>query len=165
MLTAYISVLVSQGRSWLNYMAILSRRSAHAVKLSMIYLYYILFRSMYHLSIKFLFSRLGLFKWLFSVWRYLRDFEIETIGLKDTPRRCSDKNCGARLKDTVLDWDVSTCTFYMLSYKFFYRNISFGNRKYCEILPLANGSSMKHYRFSCYIVLWAVFFNFFITGK
>jgi mono-ADP-ribosyltransferase sirtuin 6 len=39
---------------------------------------------------------------------YLRDFEIETIGLKDTPRRCSDKNCGARLKDTVLDWEVST---------------------------------------------------------
>jgi len=38
---------------------------------------------------------------------YLRDFEIETIGLKDTPRRCSDKNCGARLKDTVLDWEVS----------------------------------------------------------
>lgn len=37
---------------------------------------------------------------------YLRDFEIETIGLKDTPRRCSDKNCGARLKDTVLDWEV-----------------------------------------------------------
>ncbi|RCV32840.1 hypothetical protein SEVIR_7G021900v4 [Setaria viridis] len=36
---------------------------------------------------------------------YLRDFEIETIGLKDTPRRCSDKNCGARLKDTVLDWE------------------------------------------------------------
>ncbi|GJN13001.1 hypothetical protein PR202_ga31334 [Eleusine coracana subsp. coracana] len=36
---------------------------------------------------------------------YLRDFEIETIGLKDTPRRCSDKKCGARLKDTVLDWE------------------------------------------------------------
>ncbi|XP_044964136.1 NAD-dependent protein deacetylase SRT1 isoform X1 [Hordeum vulgare subsp. vulgare] len=36
---------------------------------------------------------------------YLRDFEIETIGLKDTPRRCADKNCGARLKDTVLDWE------------------------------------------------------------
>ncbi|VAH25700.1 unnamed protein product [Triticum turgidum subsp. durum] len=36
---------------------------------------------------------------------YLRDFEIETIGLKDTPRRCTDKNCGARLKDTVLDWE------------------------------------------------------------
>lgn len=36
---------------------------------------------------------------------YLRDFEIETIGLKDTPRRCSDKNCGTRLKDTVLDWE------------------------------------------------------------
>ncbi|XP_062184482.1 NAD-dependent protein deacetylase SRT1 isoform X3 [Phragmites australis] len=36
---------------------------------------------------------------------YLRDFEIETVGLKDTPRRCSDKNCGARLKDTVLDWE------------------------------------------------------------
>ncbi|KAL6660444.1 hypothetical protein ACP70R_001990 [Stipagrostis hirtigluma subsp. patula] len=36
---------------------------------------------------------------------YLRDFEIETIGLKDTPRRCTDKKCGARLKDTVLDWE------------------------------------------------------------
>lgn len=142
MLTAYISVLVSQGRSWLNYMAILSRRSAHAVKLSMIYLYYILFRSMYHLSIKFLFSRLGLFKWLFSVWRYLRDFEIETIGLKDTPRRCSDKNCGARLKDTVLDWDVSTCTFYMLSYKFF-----------IEIFHLAIGSTVKYYLWQME-VLW-----------
>uniref|UniRef100_A0A0A9EY33 Uncharacterized protein n=1 Tax=Arundo donax TaxID=35708 RepID=A0A0A9EY33_ARUDO len=34
MLTVYTFVLVSQGRSWLNYMAILSRRSAHAVKLS-----------------------------------------------------------------------------------------------------------------------------------
>nr|CAB3495004.1 unnamed protein product [Digitaria exilis] len=54
---------------------------------------------------------------------YLRDFEIETIGLKDTPRRCSGKNCGARLKDTVLDWEVSTTsstvklqTFYLAKY-------------------------------------------------
>ncbi|BBN67377.1 sirtuin 1 [Prunus dulcis] len=36
---------------------------------------------------------------------YLRDFEVETIGLKETSRRCSDKKCGARLKDTVLDWE------------------------------------------------------------
>ncbi|TYK07969.1 NAD-dependent protein deacetylase SRT1 isoform X2 [Cucumis melo var. makuwa] len=37
--------------------------------------------------------------------RYLRDFEVETIGLKDTSRRCSDANCGAKLRDTVLDWE------------------------------------------------------------
>ncbi|XP_031744759.1 uncharacterized protein LOC101212255 isoform X6 [Cucumis sativus] len=36
---------------------------------------------------------------------YLRDFEVETIGLKDTSRRCSDANCGAKLRDTVLDWE------------------------------------------------------------
>ncbi|XP_024160627.1 NAD-dependent protein deacetylase SRT1 isoform X2 [Rosa chinensis] len=36
---------------------------------------------------------------------YMRDFEVETIGLKETSRRCSDKKCGARLKDTVLDWE------------------------------------------------------------
>ncbi|XAR56794.1 hypothetical protein NMG60_11037390 [Bertholletia excelsa] len=36
---------------------------------------------------------------------YVRDFEVETIGLKETPRRCSDVACGARLKDTVLDWE------------------------------------------------------------
>uniref|UniRef100_A0ACD5Z268 Uncharacterized protein n=1 Tax=Avena sativa TaxID=4498 RepID=A0ACD5Z268_AVESA len=36
---------------------------------------------------------------------YLRDFEIETIGLKDTLRRCTVKKCGGRLKDTVLDWE------------------------------------------------------------
>ncbi|XP_058219943.1 NAD-dependent protein deacetylase SRT1-like isoform X3 [Rhododendron vialii] len=36
---------------------------------------------------------------------YLRDFEVETIGLKETSRRCSDVNCGAKLKDTVLDWE------------------------------------------------------------
>ncbi|PKU64236.1 NAD-dependent protein deacetylase SRT1 isoform X1 [Dendrobium catenatum] len=35
---------------------------------------------------------------------YLRDFEVETIGMKLTPRRCSDVKCGARLRDTVLDW-------------------------------------------------------------
>jgi mono-ADP-ribosyltransferase sirtuin 6 len=36
----------------------------------------------------------------------LRDFEVETIGLKETSRRCSDEKCGAKLKDTVLDWEV-----------------------------------------------------------
>lgn len=36
---------------------------------------------------------------------YVRDFEVETIGLKETPRRCSDAACGARLRDTVLDWE------------------------------------------------------------
>ncbi|KAJ0053939.1 hypothetical protein Pint_01825 [Pistacia integerrima] len=36
---------------------------------------------------------------------YLRDFEIETIGKKRTPRRCSDVKCGVRLNDTVLDWE------------------------------------------------------------
>lgn len=39
-------------------------------------------------------------------WRYMRDFEIETIGLKETARRCSKVGCGARLRDTVLDWEV-----------------------------------------------------------
>ncbi|KAK9285450.1 hypothetical protein L1049_024643 [Liquidambar formosana] len=36
---------------------------------------------------------------------YLRDFEVETIGMKKTSRRCSDVKCHARLKDTVLDWE------------------------------------------------------------
>eukprot|EP01018_Ginkgo_biloba_P023113 Gb_02893 [translate_table: standard] len=36
---------------------------------------------------------------------YVRDFEVETIGLKETGRRCSDQNCGGKLKDTVLDWE------------------------------------------------------------
>ncbi|CAN4103912.1 unnamed protein product [Withania somnifera] len=36
---------------------------------------------------------------------YMRDFEIETIGLKETARRCSKVGCSARLKDTVLDWE------------------------------------------------------------
>ncbi|KAK4355165.1 hypothetical protein RND71_024136 [Anisodus tanguticus] len=36
---------------------------------------------------------------------YMRDFEIETIGLKETARRCSKVGCGSRLKDTVLDWE------------------------------------------------------------
>lgn len=35
---------------------------------------------------------------------YVRDFEVETIGLKETLRRCSAAACGARLRDTVLDW-------------------------------------------------------------
>lgn len=36
---------------------------------------------------------------------YLRDFEVETIGLKETSRRCSKKKCGGKLRDTVLDWE------------------------------------------------------------
>ncbi|KAL4342466.1 hypothetical protein GQ457_08G007730 [Hibiscus cannabinus] len=36
---------------------------------------------------------------------YLRDFEVETIGLKETSRQCSDEKCGAKLRDTVLDWE------------------------------------------------------------
>lgn len=36
---------------------------------------------------------------------YIRDFEIETIGMKQTSRRCSSLKCGAKLKDTVLDWE------------------------------------------------------------
>ncbi|KAJ0986850.1 hypothetical protein J5N97_005206 [Dioscorea zingiberensis] len=36
---------------------------------------------------------------------YVRDFEIETIGMKVTSRRCSNSDCGAKLRDTVLDWE------------------------------------------------------------
>ncbi|MED6115051.1 ditrans,polycis-polyprenyl diphosphate synthase [Stylosanthes scabra] len=36
---------------------------------------------------------------------YFCDFEVETIGLKETSRRCSDEKCGARLRDTVFDWE------------------------------------------------------------
>ncbi|KAG6522181.1 hypothetical protein ZIOFF_019318 [Zingiber officinale] len=36
---------------------------------------------------------------------YVRDFEVETIGMKETSRRCSDTNCGAKLRDSVLDWE------------------------------------------------------------
>ncbi|KAK9077410.1 hypothetical protein SSX86_005747 [Deinandra increscens subsp. villosa] len=35
---------------------------------------------------------------------YVRDFEVETIGLKETSRRC-DPKCGAKLRDSVLDWE------------------------------------------------------------
>ncbi|CAK7324497.1 unnamed protein product [Dovyalis caffra] len=45
---------------------------------------------------------------------YLRDFEVETIGLKETSRRCSDVKCGAKLKDTVLDWEDALPTKEML---------------------------------------------------
>ncbi|GLT83690.1 hypothetical protein SLE2022_019640 [Rubroshorea leprosula] len=31
--------------------------------------------------------------------------EVETIGLKETSRRCSNVDCGVKLKDTVLDWE------------------------------------------------------------
>ncbi|XP_078431814.1 sirtuin 1 isoform X2 [Wolffia australiana] len=36
---------------------------------------------------------------------YIRDFEIETIGMKETSRRCSNLTCGANLLDSVLDWE------------------------------------------------------------
>ncbi|KAL9261818.1 NAD-dependent protein deacetylase SRT1-like protein [Drosera capensis] len=36
---------------------------------------------------------------------YVRDFEVETIGLKETSRRCCHVACGAKLRDTVLDWE------------------------------------------------------------
>ncbi|KAI3820459.1 hypothetical protein L1987_08006 [Smallanthus sonchifolius] len=36
---------------------------------------------------------------------YFRDFEIESVGLKETPRRCSNADCDVKLKDTVLDWE------------------------------------------------------------
>ncbi|KAI8026896.1 NAD-dependent protein deacetylase SRT1 [Camellia lanceoleosa] len=36
---------------------------------------------------------------------YLRDFEVEIIGLKKTSKSCSDVNCREKLKDTVLDWE------------------------------------------------------------
>ncbi|KAL5974371.1 ditrans,polycis-polyprenyl diphosphate synthase [Asimina triloba] len=36
---------------------------------------------------------------------YIRDFEVETIGMKKTSRRCSSQDCGEKLKDTVLDWE------------------------------------------------------------
>uniref|UniRef100_A0A1D1Z5L9 NAD-dependent protein deacetylase SRT1 n=1 Tax=Anthurium amnicola TaxID=1678845 RepID=A0A1D1Z5L9_9ARAE len=38
-------------------------------------------------------------------FEYIRDFEIETIGMRETSRRCSDLKCGAKLRDTVLDWE------------------------------------------------------------
>jgi hypothetical protein len=38
--------------------------------------------------------------------RYIRDFEVETIGMKATGRRCSQPRCRGKLKDTVLDWEV-----------------------------------------------------------
>ncbi|KAH7576607.1 hypothetical protein JRO89_XS01G0117000 [Xanthoceras sorbifolium] len=31
--------------------------------------------------------------------------QIETIGMKKTPRRCADVQCGDRLRDTVVDWE------------------------------------------------------------
>ncbi|KAG9448560.1 hypothetical protein H6P81_008525 [Aristolochia fimbriata] len=36
---------------------------------------------------------------------YLRDFEVETIGMKETSRRCSNDKCDTKLIDTVLDWE------------------------------------------------------------
>ncbi|XP_028093531.1 NAD-dependent protein deacetylase SRT1-like isoform X12 [Camellia sinensis] len=44
----------------------------------------------------------SLINWL---CRYFWDFEVETIGLKETPRSCSSDGCGARLKDTAVDWE------------------------------------------------------------
>eukprot|EP00243_Klebsormidium_subtile_P010988 TRINITY_DN604_c0_g1_i2.p1 TRINITY_DN604_c0_g1~~TRINITY_DN604_c0_g1_i2.p1 ORF type:complete len:516 (-),score=81.36 TRINITY_DN604_c0_g1_i2:112-1659(-) len=36
---------------------------------------------------------------------YVRDFELETVGLKSTGRRCTVPGCEGRLKDSVLDWE------------------------------------------------------------
>lgn len=36
---------------------------------------------------------------------YFRDFEVESVGLKETSRRCSNADCDIKLKDTVLDWE------------------------------------------------------------
>ncbi|KAG1662953.1 hypothetical protein FOA52_006706 [Chlamydomonas sp. UWO 241] len=36
---------------------------------------------------------------------YLRDFEVETVGFKDTGRMCTHPGCGGRLHDNTLDWD------------------------------------------------------------
>ncbi|XP_024541959.1 NAD-dependent protein deacetylase SRT1-like [Selaginella moellendorffii] len=36
---------------------------------------------------------------------YLRDFEMETIGIKRTGRRCSVPGCVGRLVDTIVDWE------------------------------------------------------------
>ncbi|GMH29070.1 hypothetical protein Nepgr_030913 [Nepenthes gracilis] len=33
---------------------------------------------------------------------YMRDFEVERTGLKETSRRCSSRE---KLRDTVLDWE------------------------------------------------------------
>lgn len=49
---------------------------------------------------------------------YIRDFEIETIGMKETPRRCTQLNCGSKLNDTVLDWDVIYLSFSVLLVQF-----------------------------------------------
>ncbi|KAI7736488.1 hypothetical protein M8C21_012093 [Ambrosia artemisiifolia] len=37
---------------------------------------------------------------------YFQHYEVEFVGLKETPRRCSNVDCDVRLKDTVLDWEV-----------------------------------------------------------
>lgn len=48
--------------------------------------------------------------------------------MKDTSRRCSDAKCGARLKDTVLDWEVThrclncLANFHHISTLFHWRN-------------------------------------------
>lgn len=36
---------------------------------------------------------------------YFRDFEVESVGLKETSRKCSNAGCDVKLKDTVLDWE------------------------------------------------------------
>jgi mono-ADP-ribosyltransferase sirtuin 6 len=40
---------------------------------------------------------------------------VETIGLKETSRR-SDEKCGAKLKDTVLEWEVLYSLFSLLHF-------------------------------------------------
>ncbi|CAM6084960.1 unnamed protein product [Calypogeia fissa] len=36
---------------------------------------------------------------------YVRDFEMETIGLRPTGRRCSVPDCSSKLLDTIVDWE------------------------------------------------------------
>lgn len=36
---------------------------------------------------------------------YIRDFEVETVGFKETGRLCTQDGCTGRLQDHVLDWE------------------------------------------------------------
>uniref|UniRef100_A0A6N2NA89 protein acetyllysine N-acetyltransferase n=1 Tax=Salix viminalis TaxID=40686 RepID=A0A6N2NA89_SALVM len=61
--------------------------------------------SMTHMALVEL-EKAGILKFIIS--------QVETIGLKETSRRCSDVKCGAKLKDTVLDWEDALPTKEML---------------------------------------------------
>lgn len=129
MLIACIFDLEFQGRNLLNCMGILFGKYVLHVVLSMICIY---LQEQNILSLNFcawsgeLASLTALiFMWLAYLWchlafllssnlnfysnilwRYVRDFEVETVGMKETSRRCSDAQCRAKLTDSVLDWEV-----------------------------------------------------------